>query len=271
MDFTILNCKKFIDKQPLTQPVEIIRNVTDYELDIELADGKQYKCNKSLYTLTRGDIVFRKPGDKVHFCGNMNSYILTLDFSQTKQTEGYSRNVFQQTQPLTSSFLLNDIPCVLHTKNPSAFIEIYSKLSQLPNQNCLAGYHLVMQLLFLINSEINKQAYENIQSNKLPCDLIFEYLKDNLNKTVTLNELSSIFHLEKSYLSRIFKKKFNKTPIDMHIDLKMDNALNLIVNTDMRICDVALNCGYNTTSFFIAEYKKRYGLTPIAYRKNFRK
>ena len=57
------------------------------------------------------------------------------------------------------------------------------------------------------------------------------------------------------------------TPIEMLISLRMDKASDLVANTNIKICDIAEICGYNTTSFFISEYKKRFGMTPEVHRK----
>lgn len=78
--------------------------------------------------------------------------------------------------------------------------------------------------------------------------------------------MASLVHLDKSYLTRLFRDTFGKTPIDMLIELRMAKALDLISNTDSKICDIAELCGYRTPSFFIKEYKKRYGFTPHMHR-----
>ena len=61
---------------------------------------------------------------------------------------------------------------------------------------------------------------------------------------------------------KIFKKQFGKTPYQMLIYLRLEKARDIILATDTTVYETAEHCGYKTPSFFIAEYKKKYGLTP---------
>ena len=57
-------------------------------------------------------------------------------------------------------------------------------------------------------------------------------------------------------VTRQFKKNTGKTPIKALIEMRIEKATDLVANTDIKICDIAAMCGYNTASFFISEYKK---------------
>jgi transcriptional regulator GlxA family with amidase domain len=41
----------------------------------------------------------------------------------------------------------------------------------------------------------------------------------------------------------------------------------LVLESDMKISDICGNCGFNTLSFFIKQYKTKYRLTPLEHRK----
>ena len=92
-------------------------------------------------------------------------------------------------------------------------------------------------------------------------------MQENLNSNITLEEISRMVHLEKSYLVRLFRKETGKTPIDALIEMRLTKASDLIATTDLSIYDIATQCGYNTVSFFISMYKKRYGMTPEVHRR----
>ena len=73
--------------------------------------------------------------------------------------------------------------------------------------------------------------------------------------------------LDKNYFVRLFKSTYGKTPINVLIDLRMERASDLIVNTNIPITDIAESCGYSSVSYFITEYKKHFGITPLKQRK----
>ena len=53
----------------------------------------------------------------------------------------------------------------------------------------------------------------------------------------------------------------------MLVEMRLDRASDLVFTTDMSISDIAAACGYATVSFFISEYKRRFGQTPEAHRR----
>ena len=135
------------------------------------------------------------------------------------------------------------------------------------DKNSPAAKELVMELIYLINAEICKKNYRALKPSENVCDIALSYMRRNAASNITLEDLASIVHLEKSYFARIFKKATGRSPIDMLISIRLDKANDLVANTDTKICDIATMCGYNTVSFFISSYKKRYGITPEEHRK----
>ena len=93
-------------------------------------------------------------------------------------------------------------------------------------------------------------------------------MEKNLSKKITLDELASVTNFEKSYFIRFFKKETGTTPFKMLSEMRLERASDLVVATDIKINDIAESLGYSTLSFFISEYKKRFGMTPSFHRKN---
>ena len=147
-------------------------------------------------------------------------------------------------------------------------MSIYEKLIKLADKNNDAAKSLVLELLYTVNAEICRHNYELHKPANDICETVLDHMRKNLQEEITLDALSELVHLEKSYLVRLFKKSTGKTPVEMLISLRLDKASDLVANTNLRICDIASLCGYNTVSFFIASYKKRYGITPEWHRRN---
>ncbi len=265
MEFTVLEARYYVS--PVSG--DVTRTVRDFEIDLEVGSGRDYGNNGTQYKVRRGDILVRRPKDVCRSVGIQKTYILTLDFAKHVSSLDYNRNLPGQTHPHYSHSLLDRFPSVIHTENVDDYISIYKRLINLTDNNSSAAKELVHELIYRLNAEICKKNYEDMKPDESMSERIMAYMRKNLHENITLQELADLVHLEKSYLTRQFKKSMGKTPIKALIEMRMEKACDLITNTQIKINDIAQMCGYNTTSFFIAEYRKKYGFTPEAHRRNF--
>ena len=90
-------------------------------------------------------------------------------------------------------------------------------------------------------------------------------------KTVTLQELSEMTHMNASYLSRFYKENTGQTLSSFIISLKMKQALRLLRDPAIRnIYEISEDLGYTNAKSFSKAFKGFYGLTPQEYRNSFR-
>lgn len=266
MDFTVLETRYYVS--PVSS--DITRTVRDFEIDIEVGSGRDYSNNNAQYKVSRGDILVRRPKDVCRSVGIQKTFILTLDFANHVSAHDYNRNLSGQVHPDYTHPLLDRLPFVIHTGGAEDYITIYKKLINLTDNNSPAAKELVRELIYRLNAEVCKKNYEEIKPEQSLSEVIMAYMRKNLQKNITLEDLSDLVHLEKSYLTRQFKKSVGKTPINALIEMRLEKACDLIVNTDIKITQIAEMCGYNNTSFFISEYKKKFGKTPETHRKESR-
>lgn len=69
-------------------------------------------------------------------------------------------------------------------------------------------------------------------------------------------------NVEKSYLWKTFKKYLDISPTEYVNMLKLERACELIDDKTMSLTDIALEVGYNNYSYFVRQFKKRYGYSP---------
>ena len=84
---------------------------------------------------------------------------------------------------------------------------------------------------------------------------------------ISINSLSGIYHKNEKYMGRLFKKEMGKSYAEYCNDIRIERALELLKNTDAKIIDIALECGFNHVSYFNRVFKKKYGVSPTEYRK----
>lgn len=94
------------------------------------------------------------------------------------------------------------------------------------------------------------------------------YMKGNFNRNLTLTEVAESVHLNQDYFSRRFKKETGKKFSEYLLQLRMEAARMLLVETERSITDIARDVGFNNDSYFSVTYKKVYGENPNETRKN---
>ena len=103
-------------------------------------------------------------------------------------------------------------------------------------------------------------------SNDLVINLL-NYIDNNINKKITMDELSHIFYFNKDYLMRIFKKELDITIMEYINKLRIYNSLEDIKNTSDMMIKIALNNGYSSQEYFTETFTKIIGVSPLIYRK----
>ena len=99
---------------------------------------------------------------------------------------------------------------------------------------------------------------------------ILAFLEDNYQQPFSLADWASSIDLSKEQFSRIFKKQFNKTPIDYLLHYRINKAAHLLIHTDLPIIDIAFETGFESANYFTIAFKNKTKVTPREFRNNHR-
>lgn len=91
-------------------------------------------------------------------------------------------------------------------------------------------------------------------------NLIISYIKENYNKNIRVSDLAKELGMKEYEFTRYFKKYTGKTPKEFIKDLRLLKAKELLAYES--VTDVCFDIGYENISYFIKEFKNKYGLTP---------
>ncbi|WP_248926930.1 AraC family transcriptional regulator [Paenibacillus hamazuiensis] len=95
-----------------------------------------------------------------------------------------------------------------------------------------------------------------------------KYIEENYaNPDLSLAHLSDKFDVNAKYLSQLFKEQFGMKFVDFLVNLRMEEAKRLLLETDDSIQDIAEKVGYTHGISFGRTFKKIVGTTPGDYRK----
>lgn len=96
---------------------------------------------------------------------------------------------------------------------------------------------------------------------------VHEYLLEHIADRITIEDISRRFLMNPTTLKRVFKEVYG-TSLAAHMkEHRMEQAAQLLRETDRTIAQIALAVGYESQSRFTAAFKETYGVLPTAYRK----
>jgi len=117
------------------------------------------------------------------------------------------------------------------------------------------------------DNQANEQVAKEFLKNK-EVEKALTYIHNNLNKSLTLEEVASHVHLSSFYFSKLFKKETGKNFIHYINEKKMELAKEMLVNTSLSVDIISNNLGFSHTSYFCKVFRNKYKTTPKNYRES---
>lgn len=133
----------------------------------------------------------------------------------------------------------------------------------LSNNNCISWIHLFFS--HLIRNYSNTIQFYNYQMGT-DFSLILQYIQHNY-RTLTLASLAEFFHYSEAYLSTLIKQNTGCSFTTLVKQLRMADAISYLVNTQIKISELAEYIGYNSADHFSRVFRSTYKLSPQEYRK----
>ncbi len=112
-----------------------------------------------------------------------------------------------------------------------------------------------------------KNTNQLISNNQLA--IVVNYIRENLNKTLTIEDLASKAFMSKASFFRHFKQELGMSPYDFIISEKINYAKQLLKNKNYSIADIATMLAFGSASYFIRYFRNVTGQTPLKFRKQF--
>ena len=150
------------------------------------------------------------------------------------------------------------------------FEEMYLNLDDTFNQEsyiyaCSCLYHFLAS--FLYAEQFQKIRTSQKQKPDITESILY-YLRENVERKLTLDELSAHFHYSVSHLSALFQKQTNHSPIDYFIRLKIQKACQYLELTNMKMNQIHSRLGFEDAAYFSRVFTKIMGVSPSKYRQN---
>lgn len=216
---------------------------TTYSLSI--LDERTIMLSIIAYTDVLGDIVKNIP---------LNNDILSEFFSKTLY--GHYYLPFLYCNIGVDSYIRGQIIDMLEIQdNMGPYTDRYMSLS------------LEMLCLRLLqNHRSHIISGSNVIKNAPGITVIMDYAQSNY-ASITLADLAKKFNYSYSYLSSLIKEHYGCSFNSILQDIRLERAAFFLTNSDRSILDIVEAVGYTDKSYFYKIFKKKYGKTPEAFRR----
>jgi transcriptional regulator GlxA family with amidase domain len=195
---------------------------------------------------------------------------------------------------LAKAGLLDGYRCTIHWENLASFseafpeIEVTAELFEIDRNRftCAGGIAALDLMLNLIGGQHGHELaaavsdqfiHERIrdrhdhQRMALPARLgvrhpkliaVIQRMEESLEEPLTRAALASAAGLSSRQLERLFRKYLNRSPARYYVELRLNRARLLLLQTNLSVIDVALACGFVSPSHFSKCYRDFFGKTP---------
>lgn len=247
----------------------------DYTEFAYILSGKGcYIVNGITYHVEAGDFIICNPGVK-HQCVVTNVKEPTVEFIC-----GCSDFHFKNMPP--NSIVLKDGGYILHT-NAEVRQEInrqcYEMLAE-NDANKPGKYFMLKARLMQILLLVVREMYDNPDTETKGCNFepynksyavkkIINYLNENYEHKISLEQIAHNMYLSPVYISKIFKEETGESPINYLIKIRLEKARDILIHSDSRsIKNIANSVGYDDVYHFSKLFKKYYGVAPLYYKRS---
>ena len=202
------------------------------------------------------------------------------------------------TQLLAKAGLLDGKRATIHWENREAFQEEYPDLkvstaiftidgNRYSSAGGTSSADLMLKIIAndhgadLANAVADQMIYTTVRTDKdeqrlsVPTRIgvrhpklanVIQVMEKNLEEPMSPSILASDVGMSTRQLERLFRRYLNRSPKRYYMELRLQKARNLLLQTDMSVINVALACGFSSPSHFSKCYRAHFATTPYRER-----
>ena len=199
---------------------------------------------------------------------------------------------------LAKAGLLDGHRATIHWENHDALIEDFPDIDLTKSVFVIHGKRLTsaggtapldMMLTLITNAEgadlahavADQLIYSSIRTNRdtqrlsIPARIgvrhpklarVIEFMENHIEDPISPSDLANEVDMSTRQLERLFRRYLNRSPKRYYMELRLERARNLLMQTDMSVISVALATGFTSPSHFSKCYRAHYDTTPYRER-----
>ncbi len=289
------------------EPLRMANQLTGsdlYKWQVISSDGRSVACSNGIEIAAQSAAGVKDRFDAVFVCGGVNIHRVEDELGvqwlrQLDKSEIVLGGICTGSYFLAKADLLNGYRCTIHWENMASAREEYPHLVISPElfemdrnrYTCAGGIAPMDMMLCEIRSRHSADLATRI-SEQYMCERIRDHndrqrvpltqrigasqpklaeavslMEANIEEPMTLDELSHHVGLSRRQLERLFQRYLHCVPTRYYLELRLERARQLLLQTSMPIVDIALACGFISAPHFSKCYRDTFSIPPRDERR----
>ena len=274
-----------------------------YEWDIISENGTSIICSAGIEFSVDHDLNELNRDDTIMLCGGENIRAATtkrlLSWLRRESRRGLAiAGLCTGAFPLAKAGLLEGKRATIHWENQDSFTEEFENVeltksvfiiegNRMTTAGGTSSIDLMLKLIAndhgedLANAVADQQIYSSIRTTQdvqrlsVPTRLgvrhpklgqVIQMMERNIEEPISPSILAKHVAMSTRQLERLFRRYLSRSPKRYYMELRLQKARNLLMQTDMSVINVALACGFASPSHFSKCYRAHYATTPYRER-----
>ncbi len=262
---------------------------------IECSAGTTFKVDSDFPLLSRDDVIV--------ICGGINIQSATttklLNWLRRESRKGPQiAGLCTAAYTLAKAGLLDGKSATIHWENQDSFSEEFEDIeltksvfvidkNRMTTAGGTSSIDLFLQIIAndfgeeLASAVADQQIYSSIRTDQdtqrlsIPTRIgvrhpklsrVIFMMENNIEEPISPSLLAKEVGMSTRQLERLFRRYLNRSPKRYYMEIRLQKARNLLMQTDMSVINVALACGFASPSHFSKCYRAHYDTTPYRER-----
>jgi AraC family transcriptional regulator, glycine betaine-responsive activator len=269
--------------------------VGDGGVSITCSNGASFKLDSGLTEVSRDDTILVCGGIDVQRAASRT----VLNWLRREARRGVAMGgLCTGSYALAKAGLLDGKKATIHWENQDGFTEEFAEVTLTKsvfvmdgNRWSTAGGTSSLDLMLKViaadhgedmaNSVADQLIYSSIRTDQdtqrlsIPTRIgvrhpklsqVIQMMETNIEDPMSPADLAEEVGMSTRQLERLFRRYLNRSPKRYYMELRLQKARNLLMQTDMSVINVALACGFASPSHFSKCYRSHYNTTPYRER-----
>jgi transcriptional regulator GlxA family with amidase domain len=265
--------------------------------------GVEVRCSAGSIFRLDGDLDELSRDDTLMICSGVNVQQFTtkklLGWVRREARKGIPvAGLCTAAYSLAKAGLLDDKRATIHWENHDSFSEEFPEVeltksvfvvdgNRLTTAGGTSSLDLMLKLIAkdlgedLANAVADQLIYSSIRTDQdtqrlsVPTRIgvrhpklsqVIQIMESNIEEPISPSILAKDVGMSTRQLERLFRRYLNRSPKRYYMELRLQKARNLLMQTDMSVINVALACGFASPSHFSKCYRAHYDTTPYRER-----
>jgi len=299
-DFTLLSFASAVESLRIANRMS---GRESYQWRIIGEGGEEVRCSAGSVFKVDGDLDEVSRDDTIMICGGINIQQFTtkklLGWIRREARKGLPvAGLCTAAFTLAKAGLLDGKRATIHWENHDSFAEEFLEVeltksvfvvdgNRLTTAGGTSSIDLMLKLIAddlgedLANAVADQLIYSSIRTDQdtqrlsVPTRIgvrhpklsqVIQIMESNIEEPISPSTLAKDVGMSTRQLERLFRRYLNRSPKRYYMELRLQKARNLLMQTDMSVINVALACGFASPSHFSKCYRAHYDTTPYRER-----